>query len=43
MYTVYRRENYVYETQIAQDIDIVIPVHYYSESGPIERDAVHLL
>ena len=32
------RENYVYETWIAQETDIAIPSHYYSENGPIERD-----
>lgn len=32
------RENYIYETWIAQETDLAIPSHYYSENGPIERD-----
>lgn len=30
------KENYIYQTQIAQKQDIAIPIHYYAESGPVE-------
>ena len=32
------RKNYVYQTQIAKNLDIAVPIHYDSENGPIEHD-----
>ncbi len=32
------RKNYVYQTQIAKDLDIVVPIHYDLEKGPVEHD-----
>lgn len=32
------RDNYVYETWVAQETELAISSHYYSENGPIERD-----
>lgn len=32
------RKSYVYQTQIAKNMDIAVPIHYDSENGPIEHD-----
>ena len=32
------RKNYVYQTQIAKNVDIAVPIHYDSQNGPIEYD-----
>lgn len=36
------RENYVYQTQIAKNLDIAVPIHYDSPNGPMEHDESHL-
>ncbi len=37
------RENYVYQTQIAKNLDIGVSIHYDSENGPIEHDERKML
>ena len=32
------RENYVYQTQIAKNLDIAVPINYDSPNGPMEHD-----
>lgn len=37
------KTNYAYKTQIAQKLDIAIPIHYYAQSGPAEHQESMLL
>lgn len=32
------RKSYVYQTQIAKNVDIAVPIHYDSPNGPMEHD-----
>lgn len=36
------KENYLYKMQLSQNTDIAIPIHYYSESGPVEQEEIWL-
>ena len=36
------RENYLYKTWLTKDMDLQIPIRYYSDGGPIERKNIYL-
>lgn len=36
------KENYLYKTWLTKDMDLQIPIRYYSDGGPIERKNIYL-